>query len=360
MNNEETSRRRPSAIARILTISAGLAGLLGAMAVAIGQGTQKDEASVIQERPAEHRPAVVSTAADASRSEGNVQLPDVDDLSRAFATVSRKLEPAVVNVFTEGTQQAVQPPSGTPFDDFFERFFRDQQQRPRTSLGSGVIVDPRGYLVTNNHVVENADEIEVQFSDERRFKAEIVGNDPPTDLAVLKIKSEETFPFVNFGDSDALVVGEWVLAIGNPFGFGHTVTAGIVSAKGRVINQGIYDDFIQTDAAINPGNSGGPLLDSAGRLIGINTAIFSPSGAYAGVGFAVPVDSVNRVVPQLIAKGSYARPVLGIQVDQALNEMLQKRLGVKGVAVMAVEPGSPAERAGLRPARIDRSGGIVP
>ena len=255
-------------------------------------------------------------------------------------------------VFITTTQRVLDPWSRNVF------------RMPR-GTGSGFVWDSDGHVVTNNHVVQGAAEARVRLNDGRDYAATLVGASLAHDIAVLRIRVPERQPApLPIGQSAELRVGQKVFAIGNPFGLDWSLTTGVVSALNRTLpsedGSVAIQELIQTDAAINPGNSGGPLLDSAGRLIGINTAIFSPSGAYAGVGFAVPVDSVNRVVPQLIAKGSYARPVLGIQVDQALNEIVQKRLGVKGVAVMAVEPGSPAERAGLRPARIGRSGGIVP
>jgi serine protease Do len=216
-----------------------------------------------------------------------------------------------------------------------------------------VIIDSRGYVVTNNHVVENADEIEVQFSDERRFKAELVGTDPPTDLAVLKIQTDgnENFPHVDFGDSDELVVGEWVLAMGNPFGFGHTVTAGIVSAKGRVIGQGTYDDFVQTDASINPGNSGGPLVNMQGQVIGINSNIISNSGGNMGIGFAIPSNMARKIYDQLVASGTVTRGWLGVGI-QPLSAELARSFGIEGKhgALISEVLGedSPAAKAGLK------------
>jgi serine protease Do len=214
-----------------------------------------------------------------------------------------------------------------------------------------VVVDPRGYVVTNNHVVENAEEIEVQFADEQRFEAEVVGLDPESDLAVLRILSEQEFAFVPFGDSDALVVGEWVLAIGNPFGFGHTVTAGIVSAKGRLIGQTNYEDFIQTDAAINPGNSGGPLVSMRGEVIGINSNIISNSGGNMGIGFAIPSNMTRKIYDQLITEGEVTRGWLGVSI-QNLTPELARQFGMEGLhgALVAeiLGPDSPAGKAGLQ------------
>ena len=231
--------------------------------------------------------------------------------------------------------------------------------------GSGFLWDADGHVVTNNHVIAEASGAQVRLNDGREVPAALVGTSPAHDLAVLRIQVSERPPTaLPIGTSANLKVGQKVFAIGNPFGLDWSLTTGVVSALNRSLptqdETGVIQDLIQTDAAINPGNSGGPLLDSAGRLIGVNTAIFSPSGAYAGVGFAVPVDTVNRVVPQLISRGRYSRPVLGVSVDAGLNEMLLRRTGVKGVAIAAVERGSPAAEAGLRAARIDRSGGVVP
>ncbi|WP_333841947.1 S1C family serine protease [Pelomicrobium sp.] len=231
--------------------------------------------------------------------------------------------------------------------------------------GSGFIWDERGHVVTNYHVIAGASEARVQLSDGRGYGAALVGASPAHDLAVLRIGvSVNRPPPVLIGTSHDLKVGQKVFAIGNPFGLDWTLTTGIVSALDRSLPAGdgesLIEHLIQTDAAINPGNSGGPLLDSAGRLIGVNTAIYSPSGAYAGVGFAVPVDTVNRVVPQLIAHGKYVRPALGIQVDEGLNRVMTERLGVEGVLVLRVTPGSSAEAAGLRAARVQPDGRFVP
>ncbi len=228
--------------------------------------------------------------------------------------------------------------------------------------GSGFVWDADGHIITNNHVVQGG-EAKVRLNDGRDYSARLVGASPAHDIAVLRIRVPERQPAaLPIGTSSDLKVGQKVFAIGNPFGLDWSLTTGVVSALDRSLpaENGVIEHLIQTDAAINPGNSGGPLLDSSGRLIGINTAIFSPSGAYAGVGFAVPVDTVNRVVPQLIAKGKYTRPVLGISTDEQLNQLIAKQLGVKGVAVLKVEPGSPAEAAGLRPARPGADGSIAP
>jgi len=230
--------------------------------------------------------------------------------------------------------------------------------------GSGFIWDDSGHIITNWHVVENASEAIIKLADGRDFKAALVGASPAHDIAVLRVGIGFDRPTpVPIGTSSDLKVGQKVFAIGNPFGLDWTLTTGIVSALNRSLDDGrgqSIEHLIQTDAAINPGNSGGPLLDSTGRLIGINTAIFSPSGASAGIGFAVPVDTVNRVVPELIRTGKFLRPALGIEVDEDLNQRLGKALGVSGVVILRVLPDSAAARAGLRGARQASDGGIVP
>ncbi|WP_318557226.1 trypsin-like peptidase domain-containing protein [Geobacter anodireducens] len=229
--------------------------------------------------------------------------------------------------------------------------------------GSGFIWDDKGHVVTNYHVIEGASEARIRLSDGKEYKASLVGASPMHDLAVLKIGTGFKGHSLPVGTSHNLKVGQKAFAIGNPFGLDWTLTTGIVSALDRSLkgdSGSIIEHLIQTDAAINPGNSGGPLLDSAGRLIGINTAIYSPSGASAGVGFAVPVDTVNRVVPQLIGRGKYVRPSLGIEIDQDLNEVITSQLGVKGVVVLRVAPGSPSARAGFKGSRVDRDGSLTP
>jgi S1-C subfamily serine protease len=233
-----------------------------------------------------------------------------------------------------------------------------------SGTGSGFIWDDRGHVVTNLHVIAGAAEASVRLNDGRDYPAGLVGASPAHDLAVLQIRVPFNLPPpVPIGTSSDLKVGQKVFAIGNPFGLDWTLTTGIVSALDRSLNGEdgrTIQHLIQTDAAINPGNSGGPLLDSAGRLIGINTAIYSPSGASAGVGFAIPVDTVNRVVPQLISNGHYIQPGLGIQVDDTLNRLITRQLGVRGVAVLRVAPGSAAEQAGLRAAELTPERTIIP
>jgi len=230
---------------------------------------------------------------------------------------------------------------------------RNVMQIPR-GAGSGFVWDTEGHVITNNHVVTGAGGAKVRLNDGRDYDAKVVGASPAHDIAVLRITVPDRRPAaLPIGTSADLRVGQKVFAIGNPFGLDWSLTTGVISALDRSLpaedGRTIIEHLIQTDAAINPGNSGGPLLDSSGRLIGINTAIFSPSGAYAGVGFAVPVDTVNRVVPQLVAKGKYTRPVLGLEIDEQLSQQLAARSGTKGVAVVKVVPGSPAEAAGMRP-----------
>ncbi|MBI2918250.1 MAG: Do family serine endopeptidase [Chloroflexi bacterium] len=277
-----------------------------------------------------------------------------------LAPLVEEVKPAVVNIST--TQAPRQQPrrgfrapfrGQEPFEEFFERFFggpMPQEPRPQQSLGSGFIIDKDGYILTNNHVIENAGMIMVKLANEKEYEAKVIGRDPRTDLALIKINARGDLPVVRIGDSDSLQVGDWVLAIGNPFGLGQTVTAGIVSAKGRVIGQGPYDDFIQTDAAINPGNSGGPLFNTRGEVVGINTAIFSQSGGNIGIGFAVPVNIAKSLVPQLKAKGRVSRGWLGVSIgpvtDEAAKELKLK--DTKGALVMEVVERSPADRAGLQ------------
>lgn len=240
---------------------------------------------------------------------------------------------------------------------------RDVFRAPQ-GTGSGFIWDRQGHVVTNRHVLEDASEASVRLNDGRSYPAVLVGSSRAHDLAVLRINVPfNPPPPLPIGTSHDLRVGQKVFAIGNPFGLDHSLTSGIVSALNRSIStddRTTIEQLIQTDAAINPGNSGGPLLDSAGRLVGINTAIYSPSGAYAGIGFAVPVDTINRVVPQLIANGRYRPPSLGIETDADINRLLTRKLGVDGVVVLRVEPGSAADNAGLLDTRVNRAGEVTP
>jgi S1-C subfamily serine protease len=268
-------------------------------------------------------------------------------------------EQAMIELFERARDSVVFISTRQQVQDFWTR---NVFSVPR-GTGSGFIWDDRGHLVTNLHVVQGASEATVRLADGRDYKAALVGASPAHDIAVLRIGvGFKRPPPVPVGDSARLKVGQKVFAIGNPFGLDWTLTTGIVSALDRSLptERGSIEHLIQTDAAINPGNSGGPLLDSSGRLIGINTAIFSPTGASAGIGFAVPVDTVNRVVPELIRTGRYIRPALGIEADEALNQRLQSTFGVAGVFLLRVAPGSAAERAGLQGATASREGGIAP
>jgi serine protease Do len=278
----------------------------------------------------------------------------------SFADLAAKLLPSVVNVSTtqviEGNPgiELPQLPPGSPFEEFFKEFMERGQPRaqPRraTSLGSGFVIDTDGHIVTNNHVIQDADQVTVILHDETRLEAKVIGRDAKTDLAVLKVEPHGKLVPVTFGDSDAVRVGDWVLAIGNPFGFGGTVTAGIISARGRDIQAGPYDDFLQSDASINRGNSGGPMFDLDGEVIGINTAIFSPSGGSVGIGFAIPSSSAQPVIQQLIQHGQVRRGWLGVRI-QAVTEEIADALGLKEVAgalVAGVIPGGPAEKAGVK------------
>ncbi len=284
--------------------------------------------------------------------------PPAAGTDRNFVEVAKAVTPTVVNISTSRISRLPEGHAGAPFDDpFFRRFFGDElfrrfeapKDRRERSLGSGVIADAGGYIITNNHVVSKADEIRILFSDKRSFTAKVVGTDPKTDIAVIKVDAND-LPTIPWADSDKLQVGEYVLAVGNPFGLNQTVTMGIVSAVGRA-NVGIaeYEDFIQTDAAINPGNSGGALVNARGELVGINTAIFSQSGGYMGIGFAVPSNMVRSVMEQLIKGGKVVRGYLGVSI-QELTQDLAKQFGVadtKGVLISDVLADSPAKHAKL-------------
>ena len=283
----------------------------------------------------------------------------------SFADVVERASPAVVNISVTKVMGPMPTmewreawPRGmpqSPLDEFFGRFFEGPGipgvPRRAAGAGSGFIVDPEGYIVTNHHVVSDAEEIVVTLADGRQLEARVVGDDPQMDLALLEVDAGEPLPYVRFGDSDAVRVGDWVLAIGNPFGLGGSATAGIVSARGRDIRSGPYDDYLQIDAPINRGNSGGPVFNAAGEVIGVSTAIVSPNGGSVGIGFAIPSNHVKTVVEQLKETGSVERGWLGVSL-QELDPTLAKSLGVdttKGALVSEVVAGSPAEEAGFEP-----------
>lgn len=281
----------------------------------------------------------------------------------SVADLAEKLLDAVVNISTSqrvsNNRRTPRPrvPDGSPFQDFFDEFFGDRNngEQPRSrrvnSLGSGFVIDPEGIIVTNNHVIAEADDIEVNFADGSKLIAEVVGADPKTDIAVLRVKPEEPLKSVELGNSNAIRIGDWVMAIGNPFGLGGTVTTGIVSARGRDINSGPYDNFIQTDAAINRGNSGGPLFNQEGEVIGVNTAIISPTGGSIGIGFAVPSELVKTVIGQLIEFGETRRGWLGVRI-QPVTDDIAESLGMdeaKGALVAGIIKGGPVDDGSVQP-----------
>jgi serine protease Do len=281
----------------------------------------------------------------------------------SFADLAERLLPTVVNISsTQLVDQAPgqkrgpdipQAPPGSPFGDMFKDFFnRNQQGVPRRtmSLGSGFIIDPSGLVVTNNHVIDGADEITVTLSDDTQLKAVLVGRDPKTDLALLRVETDRDLPFVPWGNSSVARVGDWVVAIGNPFGLGGTVTAGIISARQRDIRQGPYDSFLQTDAAINKGNSGGPMFNMNGEVIGVNTAIFSPTGGSVGVGFSIPSSIASRVIDQLRDFGQTRRGWLGVRIQSVTDEIAESIAldgGARGALVSSVTAAGPAEKSGI-------------
>lgn len=272
-----------------------------------------------------------------------------------FSSLAQSSSPSIVNISTvkivNGGGRVFKHFSRNPFgnDELFKRFFGAQPQREfkQRSLGSGFIVDGKGFIVTNNHVVENTDQIKVILKDGKEYDAKIIGRDKNTDLALIKIEPEENLPALKLGDSEKLKVGQWVVAIGNPFGLGHTVTSGIVSAKGRVIGSGPYDDFIQTDTSINPGNSGGPLLDLNGNVVGINTAIIQNG---QGIGFAIPSNLAKGIIEQLKASGNVTRGWVGVSIQEISKELSEyyKLEDNEGVLVVEAFEGDPAEKAGIK------------
>ena len=296
--------------------------------------------------------AVLVTGMSHASTTPRMTLPD-------FVTLSKQVRPLVVHISsTPSTQSSTGPGpfrDDDPFSDFWRRFFGERFPRspapsPRRSVGSGFIVDPGGYILTNDHVVEEGQDLIAKLSDGSEHRARVAGRDPKTDIALIKIDVERTLPVVELGDSAALEVGEWVLAIGNPFGLEHTVTSGIVSAKGRRIGAGPYDNFIQTDASINPGNSGGPLINMRGEVVGVNTAIFSRGGGNIGIGFAIPINMVKGLLSQLKDQGKVTRGWLGVVIED-VNAETAEALGMseaRGALVANVAKGSPAEAAGVQ------------
>lgn len=280
-----------------------------------------------------------------------------------FVELAKRLKPTVVNIGTEKKpkqqrRQQARPfgnsPFGNdPFQEFFDRFFDQQlpQSRVQKSLGSGFVISADGYILTNNHVVDGADEIKVKFDNGMELKGELKGSDAKLDLALIKVTTEEKLTVASLGDSDVIEVGEWVMAIGNPFGLSETVTAGIVSAKGRVIGSGPYDDFIQTDASINPGNSGGPLFNAKGEVVGINTAIIAGG---QGIGFAIPVNMAKSIISQLKDNGKVIRGWIGVSIQPVTKDLADSfgLSAVKGALVSEVVPESPAEKGGIKPGDI--------
>ncbi|MEW6609538.1 MAG: DegQ family serine endoprotease [bacterium] len=279
------------------------------------------------------------------------------DLENAFVKVAEEVKPAVVNISIEKKikERGIFPGfrnefSDPFFDNFFKDFFKEFEPREYTqqSLGSGVIVDSRGYILTNNHVVKGADEIQITLLDGRKFKGKIVGSDPKTDLALIKVEVKDNLPCVQLGDSDEIKIGNWAIAIGNPFGLDHTMTVGVISAKGRSIGVAEYEDLIQTDASINPGNSGGPLVNIRGEVIGINTAIVAGG---QGIGFAIPINMAKKIIGDLIEHGKVIRAWLGVYIQEItpeLAEKFKKAQPKKGVLIATIMPNSPAEKTGLK------------
>ena len=291
----------------------------------------------------------------------NFNLVYADSYPPDFSDLAAKLSPSVVSISITMSNDPQAPgapqfPPGSPFEDFFNEFFerrgappRERRQQPQQAMGSGFIIDSSGLIVTNNHVIDKAVSINVILTDNRSFKAKLIGKDQKTDLALIKIDVDEDLPTVTWGDSDKAKVGNWVLAIGNPFGLVNTVTAGIISARARDISVGPFDDFIQTDASINSGNSGGPLFNMKGEVVGINTAILGQSGSI-GIGFAIPSNSAKLVIDQLLEFGETKRGWLGVRIQTVTKEIadVEKLKKARGALVASVAPGSPSDKAGIK------------
>ncbi len=304
--------------------------------------------SSVSQSLAQTSPRKETGSRDAATASKQAVLPD-------FVTLAEKLGPVVVNISTtQIIKEAPSPFEGEdPLAEFWRRFFGENYppDSRQQGLGSGVIIERDGTILTNNHVIENAQKIVVRLSnDDRQFTAKVIGRDEKTDLAVIKINVGRDLPFAPLGDSDRLKVGEWIAAMGSPFGLQNTITAGIVSAKSRQIGAGPYDDFIQTDASINPGNSGGPLINMQGEVVGINTAIFSRTGGNIGIGFAIPINLVKDLLPELKTKGKVTRGWLGVSIQRVTPEIAESlgMEGATGALVGNVASGSPAERAGIK------------
>jgi serine protease Do len=281
-------------------------------------------------------------------------LAALENRPPSFAAIAKRTTPVVVNIFTT-SQRSGRPGSNDPLEEFFSRFFGDTQPRENSprSLGSGILISNDGEVLTNYHVVRNAETIKVKLADQTEYEARLIGKDDRTDLALVKIRrSGGNMPFARLGSSSQLEVGDWVMAIGNPFGLEHTVTAGIVSAKGRVIGAGPYDNFIQTDASINPGNSGGPLINGLGEVVGVNSAIFSQSGGNIGIGFAIPIDLAKKIADQLRKNGRVVRGWLGIRAQDVSPQLASSLNLARPVGEMAVvtevAENSPAGEAGVK------------
>jgi serine protease Do len=342
-----------------------------AAAVGIGLGALALTPMVWAETPPTPTPSATPAASPSATPSATMTAPVALMQQESFAPLVKKVLPAVVNIsVTEKPEAGVTEEfgpgfSGSPFDQFLRRFFQQQQgdngmpqtlpNNPnsgvkRIALGSGFIISPQGDIVTNNHVIGEAAKVEVIMQDGTRYPAKIIGRDPKTDLAVLKIDAHKALPYVAFGDSKAAQVGDWVVAVGNPFGLGGTVTTGIISARGRDIHSGEFDDFLQIDAPINRGNSGGPTFNLQGQVIGINTAIYSPNGGSVGIGFAIPSNVAKTIVAQLEAHGKVSRGWLGVQI-QEVTPAIAASLGLHndhGALVALVTPDSPAAKAGLK------------
>jgi serine protease Do len=351
----------PKACSRFGIASRSLAGFASALAFAsVVLGTDAFGAATLPVTKAAAVPAAPPAAAAKPGSPSVGVPPAIAARPQGYADLAERLLPMVVNISTSQTLRrrpanedapAPQAPQGSPLDDFFKDFM-DRGNRPRRvqSLGSGFIIDAAGYVVTNNHVIDGADEITVILSDMSSLPATLVGKDDKTDLALLKVNSKQPLSVAKFGDSDKARVGDLVMAIGDPFGLGGTVTTGIVSARNRDINSGPYDDFIQTDAPINRGNSGGPLFNMDGDVIGINSAIYSPTGGSVGIGFAIPANAARNVVAQLKASGRIQRGWLGVRIQQVSDEIAET-MGMdkpRGALIAGMTDGGPAAKAGVQ------------